>query len=96
MSKLKEYNGHFCESEYEYAFIAFLEKEGWQYLQGSKINDGGIGVRRIFKFHYTDRQPIDKQKHIRPAGLLLAVIDILYGKLINTTENILLGIFKVD
>lgn len=38
MSKLKEYNGHFCESEYEYAFIAFLEKEGWQYLQGSKIN----------------------------------------------------------
>lgn len=38
MSKLKEYNGHFCESEYEYAFITFLEKEGWQYLQGSKIN----------------------------------------------------------
>lgn len=26
MSKLKEYNGHFCESEYEYAFIAFLGK----------------------------------------------------------------------
>ena len=38
MSKLKEYNGHFCESEYEYAFIAFLEREGWQYLQGNKIN----------------------------------------------------------
>ena len=29
MSKLKEYNGHFCESEYEYAFIAFLEREGF-------------------------------------------------------------------
>lgn len=38
MSKLQNFNGHFCESEYEYAFIAFLEKEGWQYLQGSKIN----------------------------------------------------------
>ena len=38
MSKLKEYNGHFCESEYEYAFITFLEREGWQYLQGNKIN----------------------------------------------------------
>lgn len=37
MSKLQEYNGHFCESEYEYAFIAFLEKEGWQYLPGDKI-----------------------------------------------------------
>ena len=38
MSKLEEYNGHFCESEYEYAFITFLEKEGWQYLQGNKIS----------------------------------------------------------
>lgn len=38
MSKLQNFNEHFCESEYEYAFIAFLEKEGWQYLQGSKIN----------------------------------------------------------
>lgn len=24
MSKLKEYNGHYCESEYEYAFIQLL------------------------------------------------------------------------
>ena len=38
MSKLQEYNGHFCESEYEYAFIAFLEKERWQYLPGNKIS----------------------------------------------------------
>lgn len=38
MSKLQNFNGHFCESEYEYAFITFLEREGWQYLQGNKIN----------------------------------------------------------
>ena len=25
MARLKEYNGHYCESEYEYAFIGFLE-----------------------------------------------------------------------
>ena len=25
MAKLKEYNGYYCESEYEYAFIGFLE-----------------------------------------------------------------------
>ena len=37
MSKLKEYNGHFCEYEYEYAFIAFLEGEGWKYQSGNKI-----------------------------------------------------------
>ena len=36
MANLQEYNGRFCESEYEYAFITLLEKEGWQYLQGNK------------------------------------------------------------
>ncbi len=37
MAKLQEYNGHFCESEYEYAFLAFLEAEGWHYLAGNSI-----------------------------------------------------------
>ena len=38
MAKLKEYNGRYCESEYEYAFLGFLEAEGWQYLSGNEIN----------------------------------------------------------
>lgn len=37
MAKLKEYNGHYCESEFEYAFLDFLEKEGWNYLSGKSI-----------------------------------------------------------
>lgn len=37
MAKLKEFNGHYCESQYEYAFIAFLEAEGWQYVSGNSI-----------------------------------------------------------
>ncbi|MDD4690981.1 type I restriction endonuclease subunit R [Eubacterium aggregans] len=37
MAKLKEYNGHYCESEYEYAFIGFLEAEGWTYTSGNNI-----------------------------------------------------------
>ena len=37
MAKLKEYNGHYCESEYEYAFIGFLENEGWNYSSGNDI-----------------------------------------------------------
>lgn len=37
MAKLKEYNGRFCESEYEYAFIGLLEAEEWQYLAGNNI-----------------------------------------------------------
>ena len=38
MAKLKEYNGHYCESEYEYAFIGFLEDEGWTYLSGNDFH----------------------------------------------------------
>ena len=38
MAKLSEYNGHYCESEYENAFIGFLEHEGWEYCSGNNIN----------------------------------------------------------
>lgn len=37
MAKLQNYNGRYCESEYESAFLSFLEDEGWQYLAGSSI-----------------------------------------------------------
>lgn len=37
MAKLQNYNGRFCESEYENAFLSFLETEGWQYLAGGDI-----------------------------------------------------------
>lgn len=40
MAKLQSYNGHYCESEYEYAFLAFLEEENWQYLAGNSIPRG--------------------------------------------------------
>ena len=38
MAELKEYNGHYCESDYEYAFLAFLEMEGWKYTFGNRIH----------------------------------------------------------
>lgn len=38
MSKLQERNGHYCESEYEYAFIQLLEAEDWNYISGKQIN----------------------------------------------------------
>ena len=37
MARLQNYNGRFCESEYENAFLAFLEVEGWQYLAGNSM-----------------------------------------------------------
>lgn len=38
MARLKEYNGYYCESEYEYALIGFLEAEGWIYSSGNSIS----------------------------------------------------------
>ena len=37
MSKLINYNGRYCESEYENAFLSFLEEEDWQYLAGNSL-----------------------------------------------------------
>ena len=37
MAKLIEFNGRYCESEYEYAFIGLLEQEGWKYLSGTNM-----------------------------------------------------------
>ena len=37
MAKLQNFNGKYCESEYESAFLTFLEQEGWDYTAGDKI-----------------------------------------------------------
>ena len=37
MPKLQNFNGRYCESEYENAFLSFLEEEGWQYLAGNSL-----------------------------------------------------------
>ena len=37
MAKLKEYQGRYCESDYENAFLALLEKAGWTYSAGNTI-----------------------------------------------------------
>ena len=37
MAPLQNYNGRYCEWEFEYTFLSYLEAEGWQYLPGSSI-----------------------------------------------------------
>ena len=37
MARLQNYNGRFCESEFESAFLSYLEAEDWQYLAGSSM-----------------------------------------------------------
>lgn len=37
MARLKNFNGRYCESDYENAFLGHLEEEGWQYLPGGSL-----------------------------------------------------------
>lgn len=60
MAKLKEYNGRYCESEYEYAFLGFLEAEGWQYLSGNEIKRSikrDVLIEDDFKTFMADTNP---------------------------------------
>ena len=60
MARLKEYNGHYCESEYEYAFIGFLEAEGWKYSSGnniSRVTKRDVLIANDFKKFIADTNP---------------------------------------
>ena len=35
---LKNYNGYYCESDFEYAFIRYLEAEEWSYASGNSLS----------------------------------------------------------
>jgi len=37
MASLQNYNGRYCEWEFEAVFLSYLEAEGWQYLAGNSI-----------------------------------------------------------
>ena len=37
MKQLTNYNGRYCEDEFESTFLALLEHEGWQYLSGPNM-----------------------------------------------------------
>lgn len=60
MAKLKEYNGRYCESEYEYAFLGFLEAEDWKYLSGNDIKRSvkrDVLIEDDFKTFLADTNP---------------------------------------
>ena len=43
MAKLKNYNGRYCEYDFENAFITYLEEECWQFY-----------VRRQYSVQFTE------------------------------------------
>ena len=60
MAKLKEYNGHYCEWEYEYAIISLLEDEGWQYISGNHVkraNKSDVLIADDFKAFVAKTNP---------------------------------------
>lgn len=60
MAKLQEFNGRYCESEYEYAFIGLLESEGWAYMLGSdiaRVSKRDVLIAEDFKNFLTATRP---------------------------------------
>lgn len=60
MAKLKEFNGRYCEYEYESAFLGFLEAKGWTYSSGNKINritKRDVLIADDFKTFISDANP---------------------------------------
>lgn len=67
MAKLKEYNGHYCEWEFEYAFIGFLEAEGWKYSSGndiSRANRREVLIEEDFKLFIAEGNPDLSQEDV--------------------------------
>ncbi len=67
MAKLKEYNGHYCEWEFEHAFIGFLEAEGWKYSSGNDIpraNRREVLIEEDFKSFIAEGNPDLSQEDV--------------------------------
>lgn len=98
MAKLKDYNGHFCEFDYEYALIDFLEKEGWNYLVGNKIDratKSDVLIAKDFKTFIsntnkdlTDDEVTQIYDNIRLAGAEsdFAVLHKVYGWMVDGVQ----------
>lgn len=60
MAKLHQYNGRYCESEYESAFIALLESVGWTYTPGTELSrptKGDVLIADDFKSYLSANEP---------------------------------------
>ena len=98
MAKLAEFSGHFCESEYEYAFVGFLENEGWTYCSGNDIDRvtkrDVLIVSDLIDF-LTEANPDLKQKEIQQiadtvrlvgAESDFATLHKVYGWMVNGVQ----------
>lgn len=95
MAKLTDYNGRFCESEYENALISYLVDEGWQYMPGNSIqrtsqrdvlhiDDLELFLRRI-RPEYAAEEVQQLSDTVRLAGSEsdFATLHKVYGWMVN-------------
>lgn len=95
MAKLQDYNGHYCETEYEEAFISFLELEGWTYTSGKMISRNSkqdVLIREDFiqfamasNLGLTEEENADLYDRLRLAGSEsdFATLHMLYSWMVD-------------
>lgn len=95
MARLKNYNGHYCESDYEYAFLSFLEEESWVYAAGntiSRVNKRDVLIADDFKqfiaqtnLELTEDEVTQIYDRIRLVGAEsdFAVLHLIYSWMVN-------------
>ncbi|CAI3261696.1 type I restriction endonuclease subunit R [Enterococcus cecorum] len=95
MVKLKNYNGRYCESDYENAFITFLEQEGWAYSSGNsiyRINKKAVLIVDDFKQfiaktnpEFTEDEVTQIYDRVRLVGAEsdFATLHLVYGWMVN-------------
>ena len=95
MSKLQDFYGRFCESDYEYAFLTCLEKEGWLYALGTQIGrvtKRDVLIENDFKFALSQINPNLEDDDINQiydnvrligASTEFATLHKFYGWLVN-------------
>ncbi len=96
-SRLKNINGHFVESDYENALIAFLEREGWQYLYGDSIPRASkkdvLYMDDLLQFLKDNNKNIDDEELLRLAdSVRLAGGDNDFATLHNVYNMMLDGL----
>ncbi len=98
MAKLKNYNGRYCESDYEAAFIEFLEAENWNYSSDNHIyreSNRDVLIADDFKEFITDTNPELTEDEVNQifdnvrlvgAESDFAVLHKVYGWMVNGVQ----------
>lgn len=100
-ARLKNINGRFVESDYENALIAFLEREGWQYLYGDSIQRANrkevLNMKDLLQFLKTHHSHVKDEELQRIAdNVRLVGADTDFATLHKVYKWMINGIPAID